>query len=257
MFYYGEEQSRLLISDGLKAESDHRQLIKELSKYKGVKYYTYLCRVAERYKQQPGSVEWLKDRFDFEQKQVKDFERMWRIKAELEAGEPWPPYAKVATEQVAPADGVSTQDPAVSAAEVTDPELNATDPELNAIAEKELANPNFALSSPGRWLRVIAGNILECMTSGQTTFVDFAALRLTMESCEVEIQNYMEWEREAVIEPCMTWVRSLLNASHVEEVSGFGSRRYFLGLPATDFDVVFITVPGANWKDMLHKLASP
>ena len=61
MFYYGEEQSRLLISDGLKAESDHRQLIKELSKYKGVKYYTYLCRVAEKYKQKPGSVECLKD----------------------------------------------------------------------------------------------------------------------------------------------------------------------------------------------------
>ena len=47
MFYYGEEQSRLLISSGLKAGVDHRQLIKELSKYKGVTYYTYLCRVAE------------------------------------------------------------------------------------------------------------------------------------------------------------------------------------------------------------------
>ena len=76
-----------------------------------------------------------------------------------------------------------------------------------------------------------------------------------MEPCEMEIQNYLQWEREAVIEPCKTWVRSLFTLAHVTEVSEFGSREYRVGLPATDYDILFNTAPGANWKDMLQHLA--
>lgn len=167
MFYYGEEPSRLLLASGVGAQDDHRSLIKELSRWKGVRYYTYLSGVVQRYQQQPGSSEWLKDRFDYEQKQVKKFERMWEIKANQEAGEPWPPFAELAQ-----ADGVSTSDPAGSAAEAT-PEAAAvstaqaqTDPELDAIAAIELAHPKFApapsIFSGVSALRVIAGPIDCC-----------------------------------------------------------------------------------------------
>ena len=76
-----------------------------------------------------------------------------------------------------------------------------------------------------------------------------------MESCDMQIQNYLQWEREAVIEPCKTWVRSLFTHAQVTDVSEFGSRDYRLGLPATDFDILFNTASGGNWKDMLRHLA--
>ena len=45
-----------------------------------------------------------------------------------------------------------------------------------------------------------------------------------MESCDMEIQNYLQREREAVIEPCKTRVRSLFTHALVTDVSEFGSR---------------------------------
>ena len=49
MFYYGDRPSRLALSEGCGMVSG-RELIAELSKYKGVKYYTYLKQVCQKYK---------------------------------------------------------------------------------------------------------------------------------------------------------------------------------------------------------------
>ena len=82
-----------------------------------------------------------------------------------------------------------------------------------------------------------------------------------MESCDMQIQNYLQWEREAVIEPCKTWVRSLFTHAQVTDVSEFGSRRYRLGLPATDFDLFLIPLQAAIgrtcsgiWQKQLNQI---